>query len=135
MFLSCNKRSSALVLVPGAAPAGTPPPRERAYTSLAVAFPDRGLSGVRHLDPPLVGRSARDVAVVPVPPLVRRGLRIAFRRVLPRLRAPERSHVELSPGAPHRLVAAAVDEVGTEDTAAVTDEDVGAVPLTDAEVG
>ena len=63
--------------------------------------------------PPL-GRSCIGVFVVPVPPLVRRGLRVALRRVLPLLLAPERSHVEVAPGAPHRLVAAAVDEVGAE---------------------
>src|SRR5262245_19792539 len=48
--------------------------------------------------------------VVPDPPLVRRGLRIALRRVLPRLLATERGDVEVGPGTAHRLVAAGVDE-------------------------
>src|SRR5918994_1289324 len=55
------------------------------------------------------------VLVVQVPPLVRRRLRVALGRVLPLLLAPERGQVEVAPGAPHRLVAAAVDEVGAED--------------------
>src|SRR3546814_13644148 len=41
-----------------------------------VAVPERRLSGIRHLDPFLIGRGAGDVVVVPVPPLVRRGLGI-----------------------------------------------------------
>src|SRR5207245_7626937 len=73
--------------------------------------------------------------VVPDPPLVRRGLRVALRRVLPLLLAPERSQVEVAPGAPHRLVAAVVDEVGAEHAVAVADERVRAVPLVHAEVG
>src|SRR5215475_5586828 len=73
--------------------------------------------------------------VVPGPPPVRRGLRVALRRVLPLLLAPERSDVEVAPGAPHRLVAAAVDEVRAEYVVAVADERVRTVPLTDAEVG
>src|SRR5215204_5500697 len=83
----------------------------------------------------LAGRLDVAVFVVPVPPLVRRRLRVALRRVLPLLLAPERSHVEVAPGAPHRLVAAAVDEVGAEDAVAVADERVRAVPLVNAEVG
>src|SRR5215218_5298329 len=39
---------------------------------------------------------------------------VALRRVLPLLLAPERRHVEIGPGGAHRLVAAAVDEVGAE---------------------
>ena len=73
--------------------------------------------------------------VVPVPPLVRRGLGIALGRVLPLLLAPERGDVEVAPGAPHRFVAAGVDEVRAEHLVAVTDERVRAVPLVDAEVG
>src|SRR5829696_1651745 len=75
------------------------------------------------------------VLVVQAPPLVGRGLRVARRRVLPLLLAPERGDVEVGPGAAHRLVAAAVDEVGAEDRVAVADEGVRAVPLVDAEVG
>src|ERR1700737_560420 len=61
-----------------------------------------------------LGRRGVAVCVVPVPPLVRRRLRVALRRVLPLLLAAERSDVEVAPGAPHRLVAAVVDEVGAE---------------------
>src|SRR2546430_13520464 len=39
--------------------------------------------------------------------------------------APQRSHVEVAPGAPHRLVATVVDEVGTEKFVAVAEEHVG----------
>src|SRR5919112_5755453 len=74
------------------------------------------------------------VRVVVVPPLVGRGLGVALGRVLPLLLAPERGDVEVAPGAPHRLVAARVDEVGAEDPVAVADEGVGAVPLAHAEV-
>src|SRR5207302_9386626 len=73
--------------------------------------------------------------VVPDPPLVRRGLGVALRRILPLLLAPERSQVEVAPSAPHRLVAAVVDEVGAEHAVAVADERVRAVPLLHAEVG
>src|SRR5215216_3586963 len=83
------------------------------------------------------GRSCRrapPVLVVEVPPHVRRRLRIAGGRVLPLLLAAERGQVEIAPGAAHRLVAAAVDEVGPEDLLALADERVGAVPLVHAEV-
>src|SRR5882724_2646898 len=75
------------------------------------------------------------VLVVPVPPPVGLRLRIALRRVLPDLLAPERGDVEVGPGAAHRLVAALVDEVGAEDPVVVAQEGVGAVPLVHAEVG
>src|SRR5215204_2915221 len=75
------------------------------------------------------------VGVVVVPPPIGRRPRIALGRVLPFLLAPERGDVEVAPGAAHRLVAAAVDEVGTEDPVAVADEGVVAVPLVHAEVG
>src|ERR671922_2426010 len=74
------------------------------------------------------------VRVVVVPPLVRRGLGVALRRVLPLLLAAERRYVEVGPGGSHGLVAAGVDEVGAEDAVAFADERVGAVPLADAEV-
>src|SRR5215212_9155120 len=73
------------------------------------------------------------VLVVEVPPLVRRRLGVALGRVLPLLLAPERRDVEVGPGAPHRLVAAAVDEVGAEDAVVLADERVRPVPLVDAE--
>src|SRR5262245_24440736 len=72
--------------------------------------------------------------VVPDPPVVRPGLGIALRRVLPLLLAPERGDIEVGPGAAHRLVAAAVDEVGAEHAVAFADERVRAVPLIDSEV-
>src|SRR4051794_38093169 len=74
------------------------------------------------------------VRVVPVPPLMWRSLRVAVRRVLPLLLAPERGDVEVAPGAAHRLVAAVVEEVGPEDAVAIAEEDVRAMPLVDAEV-
>src|SRR5712692_12127498 len=75
------------------------------------------------------------VFVMPVPPVVRRRLGIALGRVLPRLLASERGQVEVAPGAPERLVAAVVDEVGTEHPVAVAEERVRAVPLVYPEVG
>src|ERR1022692_1555210 len=48
------------------------------------------------------------VGIVPSPPLVGRGLGIALRRVFPVLLPPERSEIEVAPGAAHRLVAAVV---------------------------
>src|SRR4029077_20581392 len=73
--------------------------------------------------------------VVPDPPLVRRRLGVAFRRILPFLLAPERSDIEVVPCAPHLLVTAVVDEVSAEHAVAVADERVRAVPLVYAEVG
>src|SRR6266513_3888402 len=73
--------------------------------------------------------------VVPDPPLVRRGLGIVLRRVLPLLLTPERSDIEVVPGVSHLLVAAVVDEVGAEQAVAVADERVRAMPLLHAEVG
>src|SRR5205823_6668089 len=73
--------------------------------------------------------------VVPDPPLVRRGLWITLRRVLPLLLTPERSDVEVVPGVPHLLIAAVIDEVASKHAVAVADERVRAVPLVHAEVG
>src|SRR3546814_16093773 len=78
---------------------------------------------------------ACDVAVVPVPPLVGRGLRIALGRVLPDLLPAQRRDVEVVPGAPHLLVAAVVDEIGAEHAVAIAVEHVRAVPLVHPEVG
>src|SRR2546429_6044860 len=72
--------------------------------------------------------------VVPDPPLVGRSLRVALRRVLPLLLAPERSDVQVVPSVPHLLVAAVVDEVGAEYAVAVADERVRSVPLIHTEV-
>src|SRR5829696_6809851 len=74
------------------------------------------------------------VRVVVVPPLVRRGLRVALGRILPLLLAPERGDVEIAPGRADVLVAAGVDEVGAEDLIALTDEGVVPVPLVHAEI-
>src|SRR5262245_32722288 len=91
-------------------------------TRCALAFSEGGFASVGHFDPLLVGRGTSLVAVVPVPPLVCRRLRVAFRRVLPLLLTSERGDVEIVPGAPHLLVAAVVDEVGAEDSVAIADE-------------
>src|SRR5262249_54967933 len=53
----------------------------------------------------------RAVRVVIVPPLIRRGLRVAVRRVFPFLLAAERGDVEIVPAVPHLLVATVVDEI------------------------
>src|ERR1700722_10673744 len=74
------------------------------------------------------------VLVVPVPPVVRRGLRIALGRVFPLFLASERGHVEVAPGAPEGLVTTVVEEVGTEYLVAVADERIRAVVFVDAEV-
>src|SRR4051812_31193934 len=122
--------------------AATTPSRLRlavALVGVVTAFPGllaKGLlAGIGDLDPFLVRRRTRLVAVVPVPPFVGRRLRIALWRILPHLLAAERRDVEIVPGAAHLLVAAALDEIGAEDAVAVAKEHVGAVPLADAEIG
>src|SRR5438874_12005905 len=70
--------------------------------------------------------------VVPDPPLVRRSLGVALRRVLPFLVASQRSDVEVAPGAPHRLVAAIISEISAEQLVAVADESSGPVPFVHA---
>src|SRR6516225_2586848 len=92
------------------------------------------LSGVRHLHPFGVRRGIGDVTLVPVPPLIGAALRIALWRVLPRFLTPERRYIEVAPDSSHRLVAAAVDEVGAEHALAVANERVVAVPFIHAEV-
>src|ERR1700684_1672500 len=84
-----------------------------------VALSEGGFSSVGHLDPLRVRRGLGGVVVVPVPPLVRRGRGITLWRVLPSLLTSERRHVEVAPGGAHRLVAAAIDEVGSEHALAV----------------
>src|SRR5258705_13801377 len=96
---------------------------------LSILFPEGGLSCVRHFDPIGDGRGAGNVTVVPVPPLVRPALGVAFRRVLPLLLTPERRHVEIAPDGALRLFAAGADEVGAEHALAVADERVVAVPV------
>src|ERR1700721_2970889 len=88
-----------------------------------------------NIDPLRVGESLGIIVVVPVPPLVRRGLRIAFRRVLPRLLTPERRHVEVAPCSAHCLVSAAIDEICAKQPPAIANECVVAMPFIDPEVG
>src|SRR5215471_5411236 len=89
---------------------------------------------VYYVDPLRIRRGRGVVVIVPVPPLVRRSLGVALRRVLPSLLTSERRDIEVAPGGPHRLVAAAVDEVCAEHPLAVAEEHVVAVPFVDAEV-
>src|SRR6202158_5912763 len=96
---------------------------------LCVALSEGGFSSVGHLDPLPVRRDLGVVVVVPVPPLVRRGLGVTLWRVLPSLLTAERRDVEVTPDGPHRLVAAAVDEVCAEHLVAVAEEHVVAVPF------
>src|SRR5262245_50991075 len=93
----------------------------QAAADLVLPIPRRRASGQR----------SSLVFVVPPPPLVRLGLRIALRRVLPIFLAAERGDVEVAPGAAHGLVSAAVDEVRAVDLFAVMDERVRSVPLVD----
>src|SRR6202522_2902334 len=104
-------------------------------TALTVALAKGGLSGVRHLHPLRIGCGVRDIALVPVPPLVRAALGVAHRRILPRLLTPERRHVEVAPGGAHGLVATTIDEIGAEHAFAIADERVVAVPFAHPEVG
>src|SRR5262249_16308569 len=90
-------------------------------------------SALNRAAPPLGWRGVAEF-VVPLPPLIRRGLWIALRRVLPLLLAPERCDVEVVPSASHLLVAATVNEVRAEHAIVVMDERVRAVPLVHAEV-
>ena len=59
-----------------------------------------GFSRVGHFDPRRVRRRLGVVGVVPVPPLVRRGLGVTLRRVLPRLVSAEGRDVEIAPVVP-----------------------------------
>src|SRR5438128_11123651 len=59
--------------------------------------------------------------VVPDPPLVRRSLGVALRRVLPFLLASQRGDVEGAPGALNLLITAIVDAVGEELAVAIAD--------------
>src|SRR5262245_63091427 len=63
------------------------------------------------------------------PPLVRRRLRQAFGRVLPRLLPPERRQVEERPVAPEPFDAATRGEVRPEDAVAVSQEHAEAEAL------
>src|SRR5581483_9348051 len=87
-----------------------------------------------YVDPLRVRRGLGIVIVVPVPPLVGRGLGVTVWRVFPSLLTAERGDIEVTPGAPQCLVAAVVDEVCAEDLLAVADEHIVTVPLVHAEV-
>src|SRR6266568_2682929 len=110
-------------------------PCYKGFGSSASRFRKAASPASDHLDPLRVRRGLGVVVVVPVPPLVRRRLGIALGRVLPDLLAAEGGDVEVAPGGPHRLVAAAVDEVRAEHPLAVAEEHVMAVPFVDAEIG
>src|SRR5262249_55194360 len=100
-----------------------------------AALSERGFSSVGYLDPLRVRRVLGVIVVVPVPPLVRRSLRVALRRILPNLLTAERSEIEVAPDGAHRFVAAVVDEVGAEHLiVVVADEHIVAMPLVYAEV-
>src|SRR5580700_800771 len=86
------------------------------------------------IDPLRVWRRLRVVVIVPVPPLVRRSLRVTRRRVLPCFLPSQSRHVEVAPRTPQRLVPAAVDEVSAEHFLSVANERVRPVPLIHAEV-
>src|ERR1700722_1591506 len=101
---------------------------------LAPSLLRRRFSDLHHLNPLRMNRSAGSIFVVPVPPLIRWGLGIARRRVLPLLLAAERSQVEVAPRAPYCLIAAAVDEVSAEHAVAFAEEHVVPVPFVDTEV-
>src|SRR5581483_1989538 len=74
------------------------------------------------------------VVVVPVPPPVRRVLRIALWRVLPSLLTTEWCNVEVAPDCPHCLITAVVDQVCAKHPLAIPEEHVVPMPLIDAEV-
>src|SRR6185312_6075621 len=98
------------------------PTRRNSRGSFLLAralLPERLLSRGRYLDPLLVRCRIRDVAVVPVPPLVGRRLGIALGRILPELLPAEGGDVEVVPGAAQLLVAAVIEEVGAEYAVAV----------------
>src|SRR5262249_26552252 len=81
-----------------------------------------------------VWRRLHVILIVPVPPLVRRALRITLRRIFPLLLPSQRSEVQIAPDAPHRLVGSVVDEVRAKHFLAVADEHVMTVPLVHAKV-
>src|SRR5215813_2737427 len=124
--------------IPGSSrrsPRGSPAESEPASASTADLSPSAGRVAHQLWDHTGGPRSrGLAVRVVVVPPRVRRGLRIALRRILPLLLTAERRDIQVAPSASHRLVAPEVDEVGPVDPLAVADEGVGPVPLVHAEV-
>src|SRR6516165_5092472 len=71
---------------------------------LFVALSERGLFCVGYLDPFLIWQRLDTVVVMPVPPFVRRSLRVTLGRIFPSLLTTERCNVEKAPDSPHRLV-------------------------------
>src|SRR5438552_6893377 len=107
---------------------GDRPPSAR--FPLFVAPSDCGSLRVGYdIDPLRVRRGLGVVGVVPVPPLVWLGLRVALGRILPSFLTAERRDVEIAPDTPHRLVAAVVNEIGAEHLVAVSEEHVMPVPF------
>src|SRR5690349_16848146 len=103
---------------------------------ISATLSEGGFSSVGYLDPLRIRRVLCVIVVVPVPPFVRRSLRVTRRRILPNLLTTERREIEVTPDGPHRFVAAIIDEVGAEHLIViVADEHVVAVPLVYAEVG
>src|ERR1051326_175951 len=102
---------------------------------LFLASSDGGSLRVSYdINPLRVRRGLSTVVVMPVPPFVRLCLGVAFWRVLPTLLAAEGGDIEIAPDCSHRLIAAAVNEIGAEHPFAVTEEYVMAVPFIDTEV-
>jgi hypothetical protein len=117
MFVSPNFRSRSSSLEgPGCSKAAKWSPFFGSLSRRRRAF------GRRLLGPLRVRRGLGVVVVVPVPPFVRRSLRVTLWRVLPSFPTAERREVEITPGGPDRLVAAVVDEVCAEFPAAVAEE-------------
>src|SRR5262249_6411866 len=101
---------------------------------LPRAFGPRLLQDPLGFEPFRVRRWLGIVVVVPVPPLVRRGLRVTLWRILPSLLTTERRDIQVAPDGSHRLVAAVIDEVRAKHLVAIEVERVVAVPFIDAEV-
>src|ERR1043166_4000494 len=91
-----------------------------------------GLRVGEYIDPLRITRGLGVVVVVPVPPLVRRGLGVSLWRVLPSLLTAKRRDIEVAPDGPHRLVATVVDEVCAEHFISIAEEHVVAVPFINA---
>src|SRR5207237_1410908 len=108
--------------------------RTSSFLVRGLALAKRLFACIGYLDPFRIRRGTRHIAVMPVPPLVGRRLRITLRRVFPALLPAERRQVEITPRGADRFIAAVVDEVRAEDPLAIAEEHVVAVPFVDAEV-
>src|ERR1700716_3214701 len=83
----------------------------------------RYLEALRCTHLPLAAGGGILVLVVAAPPLIRRGLRPALRRILPVFLPAERRQVQEGPGATERLDASPGSEVGAIDVVAIAEED------------